>query len=187
MAEKRKAPDAPDAARKRKAPTIDLTATDVTLPQAAAVPQPEPAPAAAKPPEPPPPPPPQQPPEARPEPDAVPPSAAKTEARRSRPIAVMLLSGAVGGATVAAVLGGLWYGGALQPQQPSVHPDTSTQQQIGALTQRVAQLDAALKTLPKDGATDPQLAQKVAEMQAALTPLTQRLSSAESAIKSGDT
>ena len=39
MAEKRKAPDAPDAARKRKAPTIDLTAADVTPSQ----PAPEPA------------------------------------------------------------------------------------------------------------------------------------------------
>jgi len=41
MADKRKAPDAADAARKRKAPTIDLTATDVT-----------PVPAAAEPPSP---------------------------------------------------------------------------------------------------------------------------------------
>ena len=37
MAEKRKAPDAPDAAHKRKAPTIDLTATEVTPPPAADV------------------------------------------------------------------------------------------------------------------------------------------------------
>src|SRR5581483_69276 len=208
MAEKRKAPDAPDAARKRKAPTIDLTATDVTPPQAA--PEPPPTPAAAAPPEtPPPPPPPHEPPQ--PEPEAAQPSSVpKSEAGRSTPIAAMLLSGVAGGAVVAAVLGGIWYAGALRPQQPQ--PDTRAQQQIGelqqqldalknrpapapavdpksvdALARRVAQLETALKNLPKDGGADPQLAQKLADVQAALTPLTQRLASVESAIKAGDT
>jgi hypothetical protein len=207
MAEKRKAPDAPDAARKRKAPTIDLTATDVTPPQAAPEPPQEPAPGAAAPPgTPPPPPPPHEPPQ--PDPEAAQPSSVpKAEARRSRPTAAMLLSGVAGGVIVAAVLGGLWYSGALRPRpdadmqqrlaqlqqqidalksRPAPAPSTDPKE-IDALAQRVAQLETSLKNRPKDGSADPQLAQKLADVQAALTPLTQRLASAESAIKSGDT
>jgi len=180
MAEKRKAPDAPDAARKRKAPTIDLTATDVTPPEAA--PEPPPAPAAA-PPETPPPPPPQEPPQARPEPEAAKPSSApKAEPRHRTPVAAMLMSGVASGVIVAAVFAAAWYAG-LVPVNAPVRSDMVPKQQIVALQQDVD----ALKNSPKAGATDPQLAQKLAETQAALTPLTQRLSSAESAIKSGDT
>ncbi|MGN6571911.1 MAG: COG4223 family protein [Pseudolabrys sp.] len=224
MADKRKAPQGPDA-RKRKAPTIDLTATDVTPPPqpAAAEPlhepeppvQPEPLAAAPfeRPPEPPPSEPPQAPPpndppraSAEPENPRVGPAA---QGRSATSIASMLLAGVAGGVIVAAALGGAWYAG-LMPANRPVRSDMVPKQQIvalqndvdalkarpaptvdtkvtDALTQRVAQLEAALKDLPKSGGADPQLAQKLAELQSTITPLTQRLSSAESAIKSGDT
>jgi len=223
MAEKRKAPDAPDAARKRKAPTIDLTATDMTpppAPEAEPVPAPAPEPVGAAPdttstgtPAEPPPPPPEEPRQAAAEQPAPPPETAIPE-RRTGSLAAMLLAGVAGGVIVAAVAGGLWYGGALPQQQVKVEPDTQAQQQIAqlqqqvqalqnrpaptsapsvdpktvdALSQRVAQIEATLKTLPKSGGADPQLAQKLTELQNTVAPLVQRLSSAESAIKSGDT
>jgi hypothetical protein len=68
--------------------------------------------------------------------------------------------------------------------RPAPSADTKA---TDALSQRVTQLEAALKDLPKTGGADPQLAQKLTDLQSAITPLTQRLSSAESAIKSGDT
>ena len=222
MAEKRKAPQGPDAARKRKAPTIDLTATAVT-PQTAphAAPQPivEPAPApgpapvsatAPEPPYEPPPPPPQDPPRAAAEPDAAPPIAASAnEARPGTSIAAVLLAGVAGGVIVAAALTGAWYAG-LVPSNAPVRSDMVPKQQIvalqndvdaqksrpeptidtkttDALAQRVAQIEAALKDIAKTGGSDPQLAQKLTDLQNAITPLTQRLSSSESAIKSGDT
>jgi hypothetical protein len=225
MADKRKGPHGSDAARKRKAPTIDLTATDVTPPQPPVDPAPEPMPEpppepaaepidstqAEAPPEPPPPP--EDPPQATAGPETSQPPV--HSALRERPaigIAAMLLAGVAGGAIVAVVAGGLWYGGVLPRQQVEVRPDTEAQQQIArlqqqietlknrptpapaaaaqavdSLSQRVAQLETALKTLPKNSSSDPQFAQKLADLQAALTPLAQRLSSAESAIKSGGT
>lgn len=219
MAEKRKAPDAPDAARKRKAPTIDLTATDVTPPPPAPQPTPEstPEPVSARPDTPPepPPPPPEEPPQAAAEPDAAPaPAAPAAGTRRGAPVAAMLVAGIVGGIVVATVAGGLWYEGALPAPQVAAQPDTQAQQQIAqlrqqiqalqsrpapvpaasvdpktvdALSQRVAQLETALKNLPKSGGADPHGAQKLTDLQNTVAPLTQRLSSAESAIKSGDT
>jgi hypothetical protein len=216
MADKRKAPQGSDAARKRKAPTIDLTATDVTPPpapepQPGADPAPEPVAAATEAPfDPPPPPPPEEPPQAAAEPDAIPPAAApRTEERRGSSLAAMLLAGIAGGVIVAIAFGGAWYAGlvpgnaptrsdmvpkqqivALQPDvdalknRPAPSADTKT---TDALSRRVTELEAALKDLPKTGGADPQLAQKLTDLQSAITPLTQRLSSAESAIKSGDT
>jgi hypothetical protein len=219
MAEKRKAPDAPDAARKRKAPTIDLAATDVTPPPAPE-PTPAPQPAAAaepaasieNPPETPPPPPPEEPPQAAAEPDAAPRDEPAAAARRSTSVAAMLVAGVAGGAMVAVVVGGLWYAGVLPPNQRQAQPDTKTQQQIASLQQqidalinrpasapavdpktvdtlsrRVAQVETALKNLPKGGGPDPQAAQKLTDLQNTIAPLTQRLSSVESAVKSGDT
>jgi len=217
MAEKRKAPDAPDAARKRKAPTIDLTATEVTPPPAAdPAPEPMSGPVSAAPsdsPPEPPPPPPEEPPRAAAEPEASPsPAAPPADARRGAPMAALLGAGIVGGIVVAAVVGGLWYEGVLPAPQVTVQPDTKAQQQIAqlqrqlqalqnrpapaasveakavdALSQRVAQIEATLKNLPKSGGTDPQAAQKLTDLQNAVAPLAQRLSSAESALKSGDT
>lgn len=216
MADKRKAPQGSDAARKRKAPTIDLTATDVTPPptpepQPGADPAPEPVAAATEAPfDPPPSPPPEEPPQAAAEPDAIPPAAApRTEERRGSSLAAMLLAGIAGGVIVAIAFGGAWYAG-LVPGNAPARSDMVPKQQIvalqqdvdalknrpapsadtkatDALSQRVTQLEAALKDLPKTGGADPQLAQKLTDLQSAITPLTQRLSSAESAIKSGDT
>ena len=188
MAEKRKAPDAPDAARKRKAPTIDLTATDVTPPPAAPEPAPQPEPAAAAPaetpPETPPPPPPEEPPQAAAEPEAMPPPPEAARERRAVPVAAMLLAGVGGGVIVAIIAAGLWYGGVLPAQQTQVRPDTQAQQQIAQLQQQVD----ALKNRPAQAAAaDPQLAERLTALQTTIAPLTQRLSSAESAIKSGDT
>ena len=217
MADKRKAPQGSDAARKRKAPTIDLTATDVTPPPAAAVdpqpsadPAPEPIAAAETAFEPPPPPPPEEPPQAAAKPEAAPPpiQPASPE-RRGTPVAAMFLAGVAGGVIVAVALAGAWYAG-LVPANTAARSDMVPKQQIvalqqdvdalknrpapaadtkvtDALSQRVAQLEAALKNPPKTGGADPQLAQKLTDLQSAITPLTQRLSSAESAIKSGDT
>ena len=216
MADKRKAPQGSDAARKRKAPTIDLTATDVTPPptpepQPGADPAPEPVAAATEAPfDPPPSPPPEEPPQAAAEPDAIPPAAApRTEERRGSSLAAMLLAGIAGGVTVAIAFGGAWYAG-LVPGNAPARSDMVPKQQIvalqqdvdalknrpapsadtkatDALSQRVTELEAALKDLPKTGGADPQLARKLTDLQSAITPLTQRLSSAESAIKSGDT
>ena len=216
MADKRKAPQGSDAARKRKAPTIDLTATDVTPPptpepQPGADPAPKPVAAATEAPfDPPPLPPPEEPPQAAAEPDAIPPAAApRTEERRGSSLAAMLLAGIAGGVTVAIAFGGAWYAG-LVPGNAPTRSDMVPKQQIvalqqdvdalknrpapsadtkatDALSQRVTELEAALKDLPKTGGADPQLAQKLTDLQSAITPLTQRLSSAESAIKSGDT
>ena len=213
MAEKRKAPDAPDAARKRKAPTIDLTATDMTPPPPAPEPAPEPVSARPDTPaEPPPPPPPEEPPQAAAEPEAMPsPAAPAAEPRRGAPIAAMLASGMIGGVVVAAVAGALWYAG-LVPSNAPARSDMVPKQQIialqqdvdalknraatatsvdpktvDALAQRVTQIDTTLKNLPKTGGADPQAAQKLTDLQNLVAPLTQRLSSAESAIKSGDT
>ena len=217
MADKRKAPQGSDAARKRKAPTIDLTATDVTPPPSAAVdpqpsadPAPEPIAAAAETSfEPPPPPPPEEPPQAAAKPEAAPPPIQPVSPeRRGTPVAAMFLAGVAGGVIVAVALAGAWYAG-LVPANMAARSDMVPKQQIvalqqdvdalknrpapaadtkvtDALSQRVAQLEAAPKNLPTTGA-DPQLAQKLTDLQSAITPLTQRLSSAESAIKSGDT
>jgi hypothetical protein len=191
MAEKRKAPDAPDAARKRKAPTIDLTATDVTPAPAAPEPAPQAEPAAAAPaetpPETPPPPPPEEPPQAAAEPEAMPPPAspeAVGRERRAMPVAAMLLAGVGGGVIVAIIAAGLWYGGVLPAQQTQIRPDTQAQQQIAQLQQQVD----ALKNRPAQAAAaDPKLAERLTALQTTIAPLTQRLSSAETAIKSGDT
>jgi hypothetical protein len=209
MADKRKAPNAPDAARKRKAPTIDLTATDVTPPQATAEPEPTPEPVSAAPAESPPemPPPPEEPPQAAAEPHAAAPTPPDTA---HIPFAAMLAAGVAGGVIVAAVIGGLWHAGLLPPNETKAEPDTQARQQIAelqqqiealqkrpvptpavdtktvdALTHRIAQLETTLKNLPKGA--DPQLAQKLTDVTTAIAPLAQRLTSAESAIKSGDT
>ena len=219
MAEKRKAPDAPDAARKHKAPTIDLTAADVTpsqpAPEPAADPIPDPVSAAPNEPPPEPPAPPEEPPRTAAEPEAaLPPVRPAPPARGPTSIAAMLLAGAAGGIVVAAIAGGLWYGGVLPRQQANMQPNTQAQQQIAqlqqqlqslqnrpaptaapsidpktidALSQHVTQLETTVKNLPKSGGVDPQLARKLTDLQSTVAPLAQRLSSVESAIKSGDT
>ena len=206
MAEKRKAPDAADAARKRKAPTIDLTATDVTPEPAAAEPTPaEPVSAAAAEPAqpaaetPPPPPPEEPPPQADAGPQASPRATPETTARAGTPLGAMLAAGVSGGVIVAAALGGLWYAGVVPPNT-SAAPDTQTPQQIARLQQQVAALQNRPASSPAPGVdqkTVDALTQRVAQAETALKNLPasngadpqvgQRLASVESAIKSGDT
>jgi hypothetical protein len=204
MADKRKAPDAADAARKRKAPTIDLTATDVTpVPAAAEPPSPaEPVNAMATEPAseaPPPPPPEEPPPQADAGPEAASRAAPAAADHAGAPFGAMLAAGIAGGVIVAAALGGAWYAGLL-PANTSATPDTQTPQQIAKLQQQIAALQNRPAPSPASG-IDPKtidaLTQRVAQTETALKnmpaggggdpQLGQRLASVESAIKSGDT
>jgi hypothetical protein len=204
MADKRKAPDAADAARKRKAPTIDLTATDVTpVPAAAEPPSPaEPVNAMAAEPasETPPPPPPEEPlPQADAGPEAAPRAAPAAADHAGAPFGAMLAAGIAGGVIVAAALGGAWYAGLL-PANTSATPDTQTPQQIAKLQQQIAALQNRPAPSPAssiDPKTIDALTQRVAQAETTLKnmptgggadpQLGQRLASVESAIKSGDT
>jgi len=160
--------------RKREAPTIDLTAKDMTPP----APEPSPADAAASDT-----PPPEEPvsaaAEAEPAPETAGPVAPSAWPR-------LIGAGAAGGVVAAAVFGALWYGGvlpsatvgndagaqiaALQQQidalrnRPAAQADTRT---IDAVTQRVSKIEDALKTTP-----------------AGDTNVAERLTAAENAMKS---
>lgn len=204
MAEKRKAPDAADAARKRKAPTIDLTATDVTPEPATAEPPPsagEAVNAAAAEPAAPPiadtPPQPGEPPRTDAGPQASPGAEAVAANRAGAPFGAMLAAGVAGGIIVAAALGGLWYAGVVPSNTPAA-PDTQTPQQIAKLQQEVAALqNRPAPTSTVDPKTVDALTQRVAQAETALKNLPasggadpqigQRLASVESAVKSGDT
>lgn len=159
--------------RKREAPTIDLTAKDVT-PQAA-----EPSPAAAE--------------TASETPPPEEPASAPADATSEPPTPASLPewtrlmgAGVAGGVIAAAVFGALWYGGALPPGQESNDAGAqiaALQQQVDALrsrpapqadtrtldtvTQRVGRIEDALKSVPGGDAN-------VAE----------RLTAAENAMKS---
>lgn len=184
MADK-KAPGAPESVprRKREAPTIDLTAKDVTPPsgtpnppQAASETVSEPlpheannaAPAEAAS-EQPPPPPPEEPTFA----EALPAPEPPTVTRQDGNWFGLLAAGIAGGVIVTAVLGALWYGGALPVRGADTSDNGSQlatlQQQVqalqsrarpaadtiavDALTQRVGKIEDALKSLTKDDGT----------------------------------
>lgn len=170
MAEKRGAPGAREGAhrRKRVAPTIDLTATEVQVPvsgetassesaspppQAAAEPavsEPasEPLPheamnaAPAEAPPSPPPPPPEEP--LRSASDALPPPENVTSEQVPPPSGgnrfntSALMAGVAGGIVVAVVAGGLWYGGVLPTEAPQ--PATDASARIAALQKQVQDL-----------------------------------------------
>jgi hypothetical protein len=189
MADKRKAPDAPEGAprRKRAAPTIDLTATDVTpadiTPADVTPPAAEPAapPQAASEP---PPPPPEEP---RPTAETAPPAPERpTPAWRDSKWIPMLAAGAAGGVVVAVVMSALWYGSA----QPSASPDSNdTSAQIASLQQQVHILQSR-PAVAVDARTIDLLNQRVARMETTLTNLskgdaaiTERLAAAENALK----
>lgn len=146
--------------RKREAPTIDLTAKDVTPP--AATPEPPAAQQATA--EAPPPPPPEEP---APTVTDVSPEPA-TPASQNVPWAYVIAAGVAGGIVVAVVFGALWYGDALPVRSASSDNGAqiaSLQQQIQALqnrpvpaadtraidavAQRVTRMEGALKDLPK--------------------------------------
>jgi len=186
-------------------------------PDAMAEPQPEPlgaapAEAASEPSPPPPPLPPEEPPQAaNAADDAQPAAAPATGERRPLPLAATLAAGVAGGAGVAVALGLAWYAG-LVPANAPARTDMQAKQQLDALQQqvealrnrpapapaidaksvdalgqRVTQLETTLRNLPKTGGPDPQLGQKLTDLQTAITPLSQRLAAVESALKSGDT
>jgi hypothetical protein len=189
MADKRKAPDAPEGAprRKRAVPTIDLTATDVTpadiTPADVTPPAAEPAAqqqAASEPP----PPPPEEP---KPTVETVPPAPEPAApAWRDSKLISLLAAGVAGGVVVAIVMGALWYSSA-QPPAPAGGNDTSAQ--IASLQQQVHILQSR-PAVAVDTRTIELLNQRVARMETTLANLskgdasiTERLAAAESATK----
>ena len=142
MADKRTTPETPEGApqpspegprrKRRAAPTIDLTAMEVSpAQQAAAPPQPDPPPATDEPP---------------PEPaDTA--SAEPPPAPTGRSFGAAALAGAAAGLGAALLLLlGLWFAGLLPLQQST--KTTAVPEALDALTQRVRALEAAIKKLP---------------------------------------
>ena len=163
MADKRTTPEAPGGApqaapegsgrKKRAAPTIDLTATEVPPAQAEA--PPEPPPAAQEP---------------------APSNAAKAETRPAQsggPFGVAVLAGGAAGVVAALlVLLGLHFSGLL-PLQPATSTTTATQvagdsQMLDALTQRVSKIEETIKKLP---AGDTGIGERLATADSALKSL----------------
>lgn len=194
MAEKKTPEGAPR--RKREAPTIDLTAEDVTPPTAtpeppdAAPPANEPEQAASS--EPPIQPPPEPPWAAESTPEEQPAAVAAA----SVPWGSLIAAGVIGGVIVAAALGGLWYGdmlpvrsvtasgngdqiAALQKQVQDLQSRPAGDgKAVEALTQRIGKIEDALKTAPKgDGNLGDRLTAAENAMKSlgvALTALNQR-------------
>jgi len=144
MADKRATPEASEGApqaasegprrKKRAAPTIDLTATEVPPAQPATPPQPEPPPAAEEP---------------------APANAAQAETRPAQSggaFGVAALAGGAAGVVAAlVVLLGLYVAGLLPMQQAT--STTTTQvaadnKAVDALTQRVSKIEETIKKLP---------------------------------------
>ena len=144
MADKRATPEAPEGApqaaaegprrKKRAAPTIDLTATEVPPAQPATPPQPDPPPAASEPP---------------------PPNTAQTETPPTQTggaFGAALAGGVAGIVAVLLVLLGLYFSG-LPPLQQATSTTTTAQvagnnQALDALTQRVGKIEETIKNLP---------------------------------------
>ena len=127
-------PDAPQDAgsgprrKKRAAPTIDLTATEMPSPEAASPPQPDPPPSAQEP---------------RADPAGI---------RPGGHIMATLVAGIVGAATVMLVLVALWLTGLL-PVRYMASTDTGAQvsvdtKAIDTLTQRVNKIEGTISKLP---------------------------------------
>jgi hypothetical protein len=188
MADKRKAPDAPEGAprRKRAAPTIDLTATDVTpadntpadVTPPAAEPAAQPQAASELPP------PPEEP---RPTVETPPPASEQpTPLWRDSKWIPLLAAGAAGGLVVAVVMSALWYGST----QPSGSADSNdTNAQIASLQQQVHILQSR-PAVAVDTRTVDLLNQRVARMETTLAniskgdaSITERVAAAESAMK----
>jgi hypothetical protein len=173
MADKRTTPETPERApraasagpggKKRAAPTIDLTATEMpSAPQAA-------APGSAEPP------PPAEPPPAVPEPPAGkasdPPAGPAAIPPRGNSVMATLAACVAGAAAVMLVAAALWFSGLL-PLRYAAPTDTATQapadnKAIDALTQRVGKIEETMTKLP-----------------AGDTAVAQRLTAADSAMKS---
>ena len=206
MAEKRKAPEAPEGAhrRKRAAPTIDLAATEVKARGGPKPPVDEPGPTGPRDPKPvqeppsdpsPPPVPEKEPPPAVDEPP--PPEEEPTHIKAAAPppardkrqsIVPALAAGLVGAAIMAVVLLALWFGGALQaPTTDSA--DVSAQ--VAGLQKQVQDLQRRPPAPAIDSKAVDALTQRVARIEDTLaklpkdgTDMAQRLAAAENAMKS---
>lgn len=161
MADKRTTPQTPEGApqaapqdaaqgsrrKKRAAPTIDLTATEMQPPEAASPPPSDPPPAPA-----------QEPP---PEPAKDTPADMGVTRPSSHIGMATLAAGVAGAVTVMLVLFALWLTGLL-PVRYVASTDTSVQvpadtKAIDALTQRVSKIEETIKNLP---AKDPDVAER---------------------------
>ena len=150
MADKRTTPQTPEGAqqtapqaprrKKRAAPTIDLTATEMPPPETASPPQSDPPPGPAQ--------------------------AASADTAGPRPGGpfgmATLAAGVAGAAAVTLVLFALWLTGLL-PVRTVASTDTAAQapadtKTIDALTQRVSKIEEAIKKLP---ASDPGVAERL--------------------------
>jgi hypothetical protein len=157
MADKRTTPEAPEGApqaapqgprrKKRAAPTIDLTATEMPPPDAASPPRPDPPPAAAQ------------------EPPA--------EAWTHGPISMATIAaGIAGAATMTLLLATLWLTGLL-PVRYMASTDTGAQvsvdtKAIDALTQRVSKIEGTISKLP---ASDAGVTERLAAADSAMKSL----------------
>jgi hypothetical protein len=174
MSDKRKTPDRVGGAprRKRSAPTIDLTATEVPPAAADRGPASEPPPA------------PEQPEAAtrpggifEPEAETAPPSPSGQSAWLSAPA---LAGGLLGAAIMAIILGALWFAGVV-PVRHVASGDSGAQissQAVDAIAQRIAKVEGALARLP---ANDPSVPERLSaadnamkSLGIALTALTKR-------------
>ncbi len=183
MADKRTTPDAPPGAqhdaprgprrKKRAAPTIDLTATEMPPPSGpSSAPAPEPPPAPA------------------PEPPSALASDASADTAgpwHSGTIGAAMLGGVAGGALVTLVLVVLWLSG-LVPARYAASTDTSAQ--VAALAAQVRDLKNRPAAAPDTTSIDA-LTQRVSKIETALsklpvgdTGMTERLAAADSAMKS---
>ena len=173
MADKRTTPETPERApraasagpsgKKRAAPTIDLTATEMPSPPQAAGPE------SAEPP------PPAEPPPAAPEPPSGkasdPPAGPAAIPPRGNIVMATLAAGAAGAAAVMLVAAALWFSGLL-PQRYATSTDTATQapadsKAIDVLTQRIGKIEETMNQQP-----------------AGDTGVAQRITAADSAMKS---
>ena len=198
MADKRTTPQAPEQApeaapettsgtpqdagasarrKKRAAPTIDLTATEVPPAQGEPAPEPPQAASAA--------------PESKPEPAPEPPQAAPPPAARRVDYGTAIAAGFAGAVIAATVIAALWAAGVLPAGSgsDSDEPDANIvalQKQVQALQNRPAPAAAATDTKALDA-----LSQRVSELEAALAKLptgdagmAERLNAADNAMKS---
>jgi hypothetical protein len=147
-------PDAPQDAgsgprrKKRVAPTIDLTATEMPSPEAASPPQPDPPPSAQEP---------------RADPAGI---------RPGGHIMATLVAGIVGAATVMLVLAALWLNGLVPVRYAAstntgAHAVTDTKA-IDALTLRVSKIEGTISKLP---AGDAGVAERLAAADSAMKSL----------------
>jgi len=193
MADKPTKPEAPGGRRrKRAAPTIELTATEVPPTDAPAAPDPQPEPpsaeAAAPPASEPPPPPEESAPAETQEPPAEPQAAPEPPPRGSGPrsYVVALAAGFVGAAIMTGVLAGLWYAGLLP--LPSAASESgraqiaALQAQVRALQNRPPAADRkafdALRTRME------QIAGEIAKLPPGDKTVPERLAATDNALKS---